>query len=324
MRGKRAQCGGRARRKEQVKKAFILVNTGSPAELSAAACKAFLREFLSDPDVVPAPFFVRYPLARFIASKRSEVYLANLKKISRGGVPRLVGTCAGLARKIAAATGTDTFAAHRYGAFPIAEAIRAARDSGARDFRFLPMFPQSASSTTFSVKREVFAHRREGEIFRFRENYFDDGAYISALAALFGRFGDRSLPTFASFHSVPVSQEGKTGYSAQCRKTAELFASVAGLADVSAVWQSQMGGPLKWLGPSASAEIGRLSASGVDGVNVICPGFACDCTETLVEIAEGLKGEFLSRGGKTFNYVPCLNDSPEHAAALAGIFERMK
>lgn len=124
--------------------------------------------------------------------------------------PRLVGTCAGLARKIAAATGTDTFAAHRYGAFPIAEAIRAARDSGARDFRFLPMFPQSASSTTFSVKREVFAHRREGEIFRFRENYFDDGAYISALAALFGRFGDRSLPTFASFHSVPVSQDGKT------------------------------------------------------------------------------------------------------------------
>lgn len=81
---------------------------------------------------------------------------------------------------------------------------------------------------------------------------------------------------------------------------------------------------MKWLGPSASAEIGRLSASGVDGVNVICPGFACDCTETLVEIAEGLKGEFLSRGGKTFNYVPCLNDSPEHAAALAGIFERMK
>ena len=256
MRGKRAQGGGRARRKEQVKKAFILVNTGSPAELSAAACKTFLREFLSDPDVVPAPFFVRYPLARVIASKRAEAYLANLKKISRGGVPRLVEACAGLARKIAAMTGTETFAAHRYGAFPVAEAIRAARDSGARDFRFLPMFPQSASSTTFSVKREVFAHRREGEVFRFRENYFDDGAYISALAALFGRFGDRSLPTLASFHSVPVSQDGKTGYSAQCRKTAGLLASAAGLADVSVVWQSQMGGPLKWLGPTASAMIG--------------------------------------------------------------------
>lgn len=324
MRRKRAEGGGCARLEKQVKKAFILVNTGSPAELTAAACAAFLREFLSDPDVVPAPFFVRWPLARFVASRRAGAYLGSLEKISRGGVPRLVGTCASLARKVAAMTGTDTYAAHRYGAFPVAEAIRAARDSGVREFRFLPMFPQSARPTTFSVRREVFAHRRVGEVFRFRENYFDDGAYISALAALFRRFGDRSLPTLASFHSIPVSQDGRTGYSAQCRRTAELLAGAAGLSDVSVVWQSQMGGPVRWLGPSAAGEAAKLRASGVDGVNVVCPGFACDCTETLAEIAGDLAGEFLSRGGRTFRYVPCLNDSSEHAAALAGIFERMK
>ena len=51
----------------QVKKAFILVNTGSPSELSVGAAKSFLRQFLSDPEVISAPFFIRYPLAYRIA-----------------------------------------------------------------------------------------------------------------------------------------------------------------------------------------------------------------------------------------------------------------
>ena len=84
----------------QVKKAFILVNTGSPSELSVGAAKSFLRQFLSDPEVISAPFFIRYPLAYRIASKRAEAYLENLKKISVNGVPRLRAICSALARKI--------------------------------------------------------------------------------------------------------------------------------------------------------------------------------------------------------------------------------
>lgn len=67
----------------QVKKAFILVNTGSPSELSVGAAKSFLRQFLSDPEVISAPFFIRYPLAYRIASKRAEAYLENLKNIDK-------------------------------------------------------------------------------------------------------------------------------------------------------------------------------------------------------------------------------------------------
>ena len=195
---------------------------------------------------------------------------------------------------------------------------------GAREFRFVPMFPQSASSTTLSVKKEVFSHRREGERFLFKENYFDDAAYVSALANSFKKYGDRSLPVLASFHSIPVSQNSRTDYSGQCSKTVEKFAAAAEISDVSLAWQSQMGGIVKWLLPSASETAEKMAKDGSYGINVICPGFACDCTETLVEIDGDLRKVFLGAGGKIFNYIPCLNDSADHAVMFSEIFERMK
>ena len=42
----------------------------------------------------------------------------------------------------------------------------------------------------------------------------------------------------------------------------------------------------------------------------MAPGFVADCLETLDELDIELHDEFLEHGGKTFSYIPCLNDSP--------------
>ncbi len=42
---------------------------------------------------------------------------------------------------------------------------------------------------------------------------------------------------------------------------------------------------------------------------VIAPGFTTDCLETLEEIEEENREEFMHNGGEQFAYVPCLNDS---------------
>ena len=47
-------------------------------------------------------------------------------------------------------------------------------------------------------------------------------------------------------------------------------------------------------------------------------GSAVDCLETLEEVAMMLAEAFASRGG-TLRYIPCLNDRPAHAQALAAI-----
>jgi ferrochelatase len=62
-----------------------------------------------------------------------------------------------------------------------------------------------------------------------------------------------------------------------------------------------------------------LAQSGTQSVDVVCPGFTGDCLETLEEISMEGREAYLHAGGKTFNYIPCLNDEPAWVDALAGI-----
>ncbi|MGY2499036.1 ferrochelatase, partial [Klebsiella pneumoniae] len=60
----------------------------------------------------------------------------------------------------------------------------------------------------------------------------------------------------------------------------------------------------------------ELAEAGVKQIDVVCPGFATDCLETLEEVAMGFT-ETLAERGAQMRYIPCLNAEPEHARALA-------
>ena len=75
----------------------------------------------------------------------------------------------------------------------------------------------------------------------------------------------------------------------------------------------------EWLKPYTDATLKSLPAQGVRSVQVISPGFAADCLETLEELAMENRDHFLAAGGERFQYIPCLNSSPVHIAALAHI-----
>jgi len=62
-----------------------------------------------------------------------------------------------------------------------------------------------------------------------------------------------------------------------------------------------------------------LAKQGVKRIDILCPGFAADCLETLEEIALECKAAFLGAGGKAFHYIPCLNERPDWIEALADI-----
>ena len=78
-------------------------------------------------------------------------------------------------------------------------------------------------------------------------------------------------------------------------------------------------GKAEWLKPYTEPTLIGLAQKGVGRVDVMCPGFAADCLETLEEIDQEARAAFLGAGGKEFTYVPCLNDQHEGVAALAGI-----
>ena len=52
-------------------------------------------------------------------------------------------------------------------------------------------------------------------------------------------------------------------------------------------------------------------------VDVVCPGFAADCLETLEEIALRYAEVFVESGGGSLNYIPALNARDDHVAFLS-------
>ena len=75
----------------------------------------------------------------------------------------------------------------------------------------------------------------------------------------------------------------------------------------------------EWLKPYTDVTLKELPGQGVKAVQVICPGFAADCLETLEELAVENRDYFLAAGGERYQYIPCLNSAPDHIAALASI-----
>jgi ferrochelatase len=53
-----------------------------------------------------------------------------------------------------------------------------------------------------------------------------------------------------------------------------------------------------------------LPKEGVKKLLIVCPAFVSDCLETLEEIAEEGKEEFMDAGGEMFTAIPCLNVQP--------------
>ena len=65
-----------------------------------------------------------------------------------------------------------------------------------------------------------------------------------------------------------------------------------------------------------------LPEKGIKNLLVICPGFASDCVETLEEINIQGRESFIEKGGKNFDLIPCLNDSPDHVNLMEKLVKK--
>lgn len=300
----------------------IIVNLGAPEDLTAEAASRFIREFLSDPCVISLPYPMRKFIASMAAKKRAAIYAEMLKAICVDGKHPLRHYTESLAAKVSAASGHMTVAAYRYGAKNLEETVNYAREYGFDEFCFIPMFPQNAFSTTVSAKREIKRLMRRRERWKFLSSYCDHPLYIKALAKALEPFLGKVDAVAATFHSVPVKHTKKTPYVAECQKTVELLKKETGFDNITIAWQSKSGRG-DWLGPGAVEVVRKMAKDGRKNIAAICPGFACDCTETVVEIGRLLRQEFAGEGGGEMFVAPCLNDSDAHAELFVKLFQEM-
>ena len=107
-------------------------------------------------------------------------------------------------------------------------------------------------------------------------------------------------------------------YQCYCQKTSRLLSESYTNLKIMTTFQSRFG-PQEWLKPYTDKTLEELPKKGINNLLVICPGFASDCVETLEEINIQGRESFLSKGGKNFDLIPCLNDNPDHI----NLFEKL-
>lgn len=314
----------------------LLVNLGSPDAPDASSIRRFLREFLSDHRVIEIPqpiwqiilnFFILPFRPRKLVSLYRSIWTDNgspLVAISRQQKKQLQDYFKEMNPDLCFSL------AMRYGKPDITSALKELVRQNARKILVFPMYPQYSGTTTASIfdaiSKELQQWRWVPEL-RFINQYHDDKAYILALADSVKAHWEKQGQAdklIMSFHGLPQFCLDKGDpYFCQCHKTARLLAETLSLNESQwqITFQSRFG-KAQWLKPYTSATLETLATQGTQSVDVICPGFAIDCLETLEEIAVENRDVFINAGGKEYHYIPALNDTPQHIQALAGLIQR--
>lgn len=309
----------------------LLCNLGTPDAPTPAAVKRYLTQFLSDRRIVQLPPLLWQPILRMLVlPRRKKASAEKYQKIwTEEGSPLLVHT-----RKQAlmlkgwlgeaGMRGIEVEAGMRYGKPSIAAQLERWRAQHIRHILIVPLYPQYSATTTASVEDAVNAWAQtqpQAPTFKLISHYSADAGYLNALEHSVRQHWmthGRAEQLVMSFHGIPQRNvEQGDPYQQQCLQTAQALAQRLGLTaeQYCATFQSRFG-RLPWIKPYTQPTLEALARQGVKTVDVICPGFASDCIETLEEIDMEVRQAFLDQGGHEFRYIPCLNERPEWISAL--------
>lgn len=313
---------------------ILLSNLGTPDAPTTTAVRRYLAEFLWDPRVVEVSRPVWWLALHGVILRTRPAKSAHAYDLvwSDAGSPLLVNTINQRDKLASALSGRVSTPLHievgmRYGQPSLASALQKLAAANCTRLLVLPLYPQYSGTTTASTFDEVCAQLasfRRVPALHFVDSYHDDPGYIAALAASLREHWETSgkqQRLLFSFHGIPKRYllEGDP-YHCQCHKTARLVAEKLQLADEqwSVAFQSRLGRE-EWLRPYTDEVLPQLAQSGVKDIDVICPGFASDCLETLEEVALRYRDLFIESGGNTLNYIPALNDRDDHIECLVKI-----
>lgn len=305
----------------------LLVNLGTPDAPTPSAVRRYLAEFLSDPRVVEFPRLLwRIILHGVILRIRPrKVAHAYASVWTDAGSPLLVES-----QKFAQQLQKQCHEqfpgpvhvqlAMCYGNPSIQSSLEALRDKNVERLLIIPMYPQYSATTTAAVYDATYKQLKRWRWLpelRMMMQYHDHPFYIDAIANQIQQARQthgQPDKLLISFHGIPQRYlHAGDPYHCQCHKTARLVAEKLKLpqSEWQLCFQSRFGRE-PWLQPYTDHTLIELAKQGVAHVQIIAPGFAVDCLETLEELAMQNRDLFLAQGGKQFHYLPALNNSQSH------------
>ena len=318
----------------------LLINLGSPKELSKKSVRQYLRVFLSDDNVVDLPkFFQQFILRLFILPFRPKNTLEAYEKIwTKEGSPLIIST-ESIANKLTKKTGWNVEYAMRYEEPSIEKALHKFKKNEINKIYVISLYPHNAMATTVTTEletRNVAMNISNDFELIFTKPFFDNEEYINAMVNSIRPYVENKSydKIIFSYHGIPKRQAKKTDetgehcfstsnccevendgskdcYRSHTRIASDLTAKKLGLEDDQweIAYQSRIGPG--WLTPFTDKRLAKLPEEGKDNIAILCPSFISDCLETLEEIDIRGRETFLKAGGKKMTYIPCLNDSED-------------
>jgi len=324
----------------QKNEGVLLINLGSPKELSKKSVRQYLRVFLSDDNVVDLPkFFQQFILRLFILPFRPKNTLEAYEKIwTKEGSPLIIST-ESIANKLTEKTGWNVEYAMRYEEPSIEKALHKFKKNEINKIYVISLYPHNAMATTVTTEletRNVAMNISNDFELIFTKPFFDNEEYINAMVNSIRPYVENKSydKIIFSYHGIPKRQAKKTDetgehcfstsnccevendgskdcYRSHTRIASDLTAKKLGLEDDQweIAYQSRIGPG--WLTPFTDKRLAKLPEEGKDNIAILCPSFISDCLETLEEIDIRGRETFLKAGGKKMTYIPCLNDSED-------------
>ncbi|UAY51621.1 ferrochelatase [Ferruginibacter albus] len=334
-----------------MKRGIILMNLGSPDSPEVSDVKRYLREFLMDGRVIDVPFLIRNFLVKgIIIPARVKNSAEAYKSIwTKDGSP-LVHLTKQLQEQVQNEFEELVEIAMRYGNPTPNDAYKKLLQKvpGLDEVILLPLYPHYAMSsyeTAVEYMKEV--HKKNKYSFKLTtiQPYYNNEEYINALAESIRPYIDKQYDHLLfSYHGIPERHIHKSDvtqshclssdacceidspahefcYRHQVRQTTKLVTEKLNLPanKYSISFQSRLN--QKWLKPFTDVRFQEMPKEGVKKLLVVCPAFVSDCLETLEEIAERGKKEFLHAGGESYEMIPCLNVHPLWVKAIVKLIE---
>ena len=332
----------------KMKTGVLLINLGSPKELTKKSVKDYLRVFLSDDYVLDIPkIFQQLILRVFILPFRPKNTLEAYELIwTPEGSPLILSTKS-IAKKLSKKTGWDVDYAMRYEDPSIEKALVNFKSKGIYKIIVISLYPHNAMATTITTEMETrIVANKISENFEliFTKPFFDNEIYINTLSNSIKPFIEKSSfdKIIFSYHGIPKRQAKKTDetgehcfstrncceiegegskdcYRSHTNIASDLTAKKLGLSEDQweVAYQSRLGPG--WLTPFTDRRLAELPKEGKENIAILCPSFISDCLETLEEIDIRGRKTFFDAGGKNMTYIPCLNDSEETIALLENL-----
>ena len=306
------------------KTGVLIINLGTPDSTSWWDIRKYLKEFLSDRRVIELnPIVWQIILNIFILTFRPSKTAHAYKKIWRkeSNESPLLYYTRSQSLKLKSKIGNSNIIvdfAMRYGNPSIKSRLNILKDQGCENLVVLPLYPQYASATTATVCDEVYRSlmsMRWQPSLQIIPHYESEPKYIDALVESIEKkikeINWEPDLIISSYHGIPQSYFDKGDpYQCYCQKTTRLMREKFNSIEIKTTFQSRFG-PQEWLKPYTDKTLESLPKEGIKNLLIICPGFASDCVETLEEINIAGRESFMNSGGKNFDLIPCLNDSPQ-------------